>query len=392
MARLFPGGLGPTGTVNYTTSDRSVGLAFTPTVNGEISELWYYRHSTNNADTGWELQLWQEGNTTNLEGFSVPQAGAAGWLAFPLATPRAVTAGVTYFITRREAAAAVLPMRANSSPPTPDDGLAFGANYLRTGTALQYPSVGGTEYYPCVDVTFSATTNPPAQEDPVTYGQLQTELQQWHSSNATGYPYSLTRQTWGALSQEIIDAAGRHTSVMGRLGSLPQSLAGKAADIFAALGYLATISEAIKAITDLLPARHDEHGADLADLQARLVALEQTQTREHNAIHGSLNDLGWTAVDEVTFTADKLWQVPADRYDLSVQSYGSARPLNLYDGASMLFRLGWWCPYDNGRHGTRRFLDAPFSELSDGGRRMHGVLVSTGPDVTATLRAFDRAS
>lgn len=122
----------------------------------------------------------------------------------------------------------------------------------------------------------------------------------------------------------------------------------------------------------------------MTDLENQLDGLADLVTRVPAQFPGA----GWTFSDEVDFTWQKSWDVPADLYVLACAGFPSWVHAVDVDGAEWRPRAGWWAIRNGDHFGERRFVNWTNNHLSDGGRRMPGIVVRTWPDVVCTLQAW----
>jgi hypothetical protein len=76
----------------------TIGLKFTPNVNGHITEVRYYKSAANVESAPHQGAVWANGGTTPLIQETFSTYTASGWQKHTFSTPIAVTAGTTYWI------------------------------------------------------------------------------------------------------------------------------------------------------------------------------------------------------------------------------------------------------------------------------------------------------
>lgn len=375
-----------------------VGVQFVVAEAVEVDRIAYYNVQNNADNAPLTLKLWNMSVGPELL-HSVPavNSGAViGWYESPLSAPYTLQTGVTYAVTGFFSGDQWGEI-ASANVVAPDAPFQFAANRRCWNNGNDAPpNEFSNANLITVDILASESGggggDPGEEGDPPTNANLSVRLGQWLSSDPGTQTHELDGLPW--LTKVVVDSV--QVGVDEAVGML---------EALIALGIAVRFNDA-EAIMTALRAVVDEIALDTQATRAYTTAegvsgFSPLMDDIKDAIEAGPTDLrapqdtvplgaaGWTAVDTVLGQGAFLWDVPADRYLLTITAYGAKRMYQEVGGVPYWLHRGFWAPVNFDMVGHFYPLAGHKHELYEVGRRLPGVLLALDGDLEWTLTAYD---
>lgn len=338
---------------------------------------WYRGDTTSPAPSS--LRLRNQATNTELAAISpAPDSGVVGWQYQDLGSPVSIPANTMFEVIGVEPSGFHV-YRLNAGHVTPDapwswETAIYGPSYYNVEGSLSNEAG--------YSVTDASVGSPSAPASGAIY--VQAPLGDWLSTNSgvnlhqsDGTPWL----TWQNVST-LLSRMGNVTS--GEVTSYGLSDATLVAAVLKALDYLVTNGNNIDGLTSAIGRIFDWLGGDPkpADQDALATILNRLDLASGGAEHYAkllqgqpvFPATGWQMDDETDFVGALSWDVPADLYTLSISDSDGIAARDVA-GATWYPRVGWWAVRNGDLLSDRRFFEFANNYLSDGGRRMPGLLV-----------------
>lgn len=372
----------------------SWGPEFTASFGYCVALGWYKPTSGHSPPSA--LHLWD--TTTSSAVVSVTSGipnGAVGWQSVSLSSPFQLVSGRAYRVSGYWGPSTVPPQGDTSNrvaAPSPLTFSDYGRHYTENGGDV-YPATAQTAYMVPVDLGWN--------DDGSEWagfgggggggGTTNADLASWLSSQSGVNAHQDDGLPWKSY-QQLTDGDTGLGAIAGLLGDALGAGWASATDTLHQIGtkvgsiLTAVTTGPLPGITGL----EDLANTIIDKLDAAATFLQNPTAGWPGAASGRqvFPATGWTMVDEVDFTFQKSWDVPADLYVLTVSTF----PVDIVDvdvdGAHWRPRLGWWAQRNGDGFGARSFVDWETSYLQDGGRRMNGVVIRTQPACDCHVQAW----
>lgn len=370
----------------------TMGISFTPSVDGLVTALKWYRGSTGAGILPQRIALWSRSSGNKIAEVVGPtDNNVVGWKQYDLVTPAALAQGVTYSITFDIPSNQTAYRVAAGSVPIPDTNLAWAANKraYHAGAQNTYPEATDNTFANLVDIVFDDAGTGPPPDDPATAADVDAILASWFTLGAgNDHVGQLPNQTYEAITDTdtglpaILDAVGGSAGAfVGLVGGTVQSALNATETAIRGAGVvtLAALNTAIGAVQTALDATASVMQAT-SDLMT-MIAGGPTG-------FATASDPGWTTVDSGAFSGTFSVSGQFDRLYVHITTVGSANTSITLESWEFGSFAWWWCPiYGNmaGRYHTSRAREAA---LYEPGMRMEGALVVLPADFEGTYEAM----
>lgn len=378
--------------VSATSSNFTLGPNFTPSVDGQVTHLLWYRGATGANNLPQRLSLWNRSSGTKIAevvGFS--DNGVVGWKSYALVTPAGLAAGVTYCVAADIPSGTNIVYVGNGSQPTPDTNLAWPANKrgIHTGAMNTFPETVDNTQVLLYDIVFDDAAGLPPSDEPASQADVEAVIASWftlgvgndHVGQLPNQTYEAITDTDTGLPKILTDigniSADMLTSESAIIGTITDGLDNIDAALVNALGPAGNL------VTGAL--RTYLNGLETT-INNTLGLIEQVRGGVQGMAPG--DDPGWTVVAGDDFTGPFLVPDKCDRILVAITDLGDANRLAVYAGISFLSFAWWWAPMFGdyvGSHRTSRALNA---DLHVPGRQLDGALVVVPADFTGTWQAL----
>jgi len=402
-------GVGTDGTNAWTIAED-----FTLSEDGYLQTLEWYRVNAGTTNRPVALRLWRVSDQASIaQAVQIPDNGAIGWQTYIVGDAISLVAGVHYRCSATFAwngnnlhAEAVGP----GVPPAPTP-LSFGDPHCWLGKSYGnnnpvFPNlaqVNTLRYGVGVEVTSfnPVTTPPPIPASPA-------DLAAWFSA----VPETNTHQTdlpW-LTRAAAVNGETNTTTLLSRISAnLETTVNSIWSSVGSGLGAaVSAVDAVVDTIADGTATWPTAVSTALGNLQGWasdqadwLVSVGNwtglgwvTFYGEFLSFLGSIGGqvplpgAGWSLIDTTNFDTDLAWDQPADLYVVDFTDLGSNIVHTVVAGVDVSYRLAWWSPLDSSQAQGRRFVDFPTCQLSDGGRRMPGLLLRSGAGGSGTVQAW----
>jgi len=399
VTTLFTNTVGPPST-STPSNAWSVGTCFTVSDgSAPITGLAWYRGATGSTAKPGNLRLYGTDTTTPLREFNgadIVDSGAVGWQITPFATAYTPSAGVHYVAQMTWPGLVPWYYYSRSSLANPD------APYAWDSAGVRRSSEFGSTYPGSQDDTLAWLVSPvwggsTGGGGGLTSADLQDALADWFdptdATKPSGTP-KLYPDTIIGLNGKIDNDGITWDAKMG-----PMLAYGGVGTHGISFG-VDVVRQQIAALpTPASPGSIVALSGDVAALQSDLDAFEAATTANFLAVQNALASIapvqfpgtGWSMTDEQDFTLSVAYAQPADLYVVTCDPATIAPAPVAISGVDWYPHLLWHATLNGTFLGERRFGDFANLHVTDGGRRMPGLLVKINQGGDGHIQAWQYA-
>jgi hypothetical protein len=393
----------PTNNTSVASLRTTVGTRFTVAASTYLTAIRYWRKATTAASPT-SLLFWNVSNGNPVVQVAPVDNGTVGWQQTALATPVQLFPGQTYCVGADQ------PLNMDQgywSPHiVPDSGITWAGAFWGNNN-------GGTNQLPTnnagdADYPYDAILSP--QPDPVigatttdVANQLEDYLGTSDNTHHDALPWA-TKAELDAIKVEVDDLQAKANGTNGfaaikavadAIAAIAGGIPGTVASAVTAIaGSAATLTGTVitQAGATLTSISHD-----IADVETH-VTDKAAEVIEHvtgsSGTGASATDVPdsdtWTLAGETDFDTSLAWDVAADVYTVRFDTYPASFSTSQPSGVPVVYRLASWAILAGDYGRERHYVDFPHTHLTNGGRRMPGVLLMSNGPTTGHIQAWLR--
>jgi hypothetical protein len=400
MVSLLDNHVGGTFTTWYDGAIRTVGNRFKVEIQVEVDGLVHWSH-TSSGQRPTNIKLWEQLTSSTGEVLATAPAvnnnSGNGPHLSPLSGPITLFPGKTYVVTA-EYNNASQASKWDSGPPTAAPyPLVWDTvwSVQLSGQGYPFAASPGDDLWTMDVATIQGSEggDPGNDADAPTNASLSARLAQWLSTDPAVQIHETDGIPWflKTLLQATKDQVADTWDLIQSLGSTVEAISWGNP-----LAVLASIPNVLKSIwTDTptlgVPRMETSILTRVGLAQTDLTTLVENIPTDPRAGQDvvEMSDPDWLAVDTVLGSGSFHWDVPADRYVLTITAYGAHRPFNEVGGIPYWLHRGWWAVVDFDRVGHFYPIVGHKHMLYEVGARCQGVLLGLDGDLEWTLTAYD---
>lgn len=373
------------------------GFRFRPQLDCLLIGMRWYRRDAVTGDEPDAMAVYRASDQVKVGEVTVitPSSGV-GWHEWATTTTPLLGRGVEYRIAMHTGASTRLAFGAYGTEPVPPDALSWvePARCFVSYATIIYPNNADTYGMLGIDIVVDdQNAAPPGTVGPNDLADWLSVSDNTHGTDSApiatntrtlsmeGVQNGIATQIGDFVAAGLTDAATAVGAIKTSVGAGLNTIASDAKT--AAQAVSAFTASAFQKEADMFTGLYNATGWTPLQYGGKLATWLGSLFRA-TAVGGT----GWTLVASTSFTDSKLWAQAADAYIVTFSDVGANDTATIAGGLDVVFRLAWWARSDAEGTDERHFIDFPNAVLTDGGKRMTGLLLNCPRGGAGTIDAY----